>query len=63
MWFVIGAAASAVVVLVGRRVIAASQDTPALERVNAFITDVRRASAEREAEIRDALNLPEEGDE
>ncbi|MEA5153545.1 hypothetical protein [Raineyella sp.] len=63
LWFVIGAAAATVVVLVGRRVVAANQGTPALERVNGFIDDVRRASAEREAEIREALNLPEEGDE
>ena len=37
-------------------------NTPALERVSEFIDDVRRAAAEREAEIRDALDMPEEDD-
>ncbi|WOQ18811.1 hypothetical protein [Raineyella sp. W15-4] len=63
LWFLVGAVVATVAVLVGRKVIAANRDTPALERVNEFIDDVRRASAEREAEIREALNLPEEGDE
>ncbi|WOP17997.1 hypothetical protein [Raineyella sp. LH-20] len=63
LWFVVGAAVATVAVVVGRKVVAANQDTPALARVNEFIDDVRRASAEREAEIREALNMPEEGDE
>lgn len=62
LWFLVGATVATVAVVAGRRIIA-SKDTKALERVSEFIDDVRRASAEREAEIREALNMPEEGDE
>lgn len=63
LWFAVGAAAAAVALVGGRRILAANAEIPALERVTGFIDDVRRATAEREAEIREALNLPEEGDE
>ena len=63
LWFLVGATVATVAVVAGRRIIASSKDTKGLERVSEFIDDVRRASAEREAEIRDALNMPEEGDE
>jgi hypothetical protein len=63
LWFLVGATVAAVTVVAGRRIIAINKDTPALERVSEFIDDVRRAAAEREAEIRDTLNMPEEGDE
>lgn len=63
LWFLVGATVATVAVVAGRRIIASSKDTKALERVSEFIDDVRRASAEREAEIREALNMPEEGDE
>ncbi len=63
LWFLAGAAVGVVAWVAGRRIIEANRETPALERVSEFIDDVRRASAEREAEIREALNLPEEDDE
>lgn len=62
LWFLAGAAVASVAVVAGRRMIASSKETPALERVSAFIDDVRHAAAEREAEIRDALDMPEEDD-
>lgn len=63
LWFLVGATVATVAVVGGRRIIASSKGTPAaLERVSEFIDDVRRASAEREAEIREALNMPEEGE-
>lgn len=62
LWFLVGAGVATVAVVAGRRIIASSKETPALERVSEFIDDVRRAAAEREAEIRDALDMPEEDD-